>query len=262
MTRDWTRSISMSQDSDLLAPPRRDYVNPDHIVPLSPPSRPPFVRYHSSSSLPATPYTPYPPPPATGPSQERTRLLQPYLDLPPRLLLTTPTPAILPLILTIAHLIQTRSSTASLAATLRDSVLSACSGLAKGAASIQTMPRYLAIQTNDEVVRATQTSILSVGAALIDSVTIIETVVTFILDTYRSMLLCTIELAVRGTLDILIGAIELVSRVRFNLAENPFQISTSVTSSLNSVRSGIQNDIASANSVIQSAVGSINASLL
>lgn len=67
------------------------------------------------------------------------------------------------------------------------------------------------MQTNDEVVRATQASILAVGAAMIDSITIIETVVTFVLDTYRSMLLCTIELAVRGTLDILVGAVELVS---------------------------------------------------
>ncbi len=67
------------------------------------------------------------------------------------------------------------------------------------------------MQTNDEVVRATQASILALGAALIDSITIIETVLTFVLDTYRSMLLCTIELAVRGTLDILIGAVEVVS---------------------------------------------------
>jgi hypothetical protein len=69
------------------------------------------------------------------------------------------------------------------------------------------------MQTNDEVIRATQASILLIGAALIDCVTIIETVVTFIADTYRSMLLCTIELAVRGTLDILISAVHTVSRL-------------------------------------------------
>lgn len=52
---------------------------------------------------------------------------------------------------------------------------------------------------------------------MIDSITIIETVGTFILDTYRSMLLCTIELAVRGTLDTLIGAVEVVSEVEFSI---------------------------------------------
>jgi len=201
----------MSQDRNLLAPPQPGYINPDHIVPLSPPIRPPFAHYHSSSTLPPTPFTPYPPRPSAPAPAAPTTPLKPYLTLPPRLLLTTLTPALLPLILTIAHLIQNRSSTASLAASLKSSVLSACSGLATGAASIQALPRYLAMQTNDEVVRATQASILAVGAAMIDSITIIETVVTFVLDTYRSMLLCTIELAVRGTLDILVGAVELVS---------------------------------------------------
>jgi hypothetical protein len=116
--------------------------------------------------------------------------------------------------LTIAHLFQNRSSTASLANALRSALGSACSGLAKGAASIQTMPRYLAMQTNDEVIRATQASILFVGTALIDCVTIVEEVITFIVDTYRSMLLCTLELAIRGTLDILIDAVQTVSETR------------------------------------------------
>ena len=201
----------MSRANDLLAPPRPGYLNPDHIVPLSPPIRPPFAHYHTSSTLPATPHTPYSPPGRTAVNEASHTPLKPYLTLPPRLLLTTLTPALLPLILTISHLIQNRSSTASLASTLKASVLSACSGIATGAASIQTLPRYLAMQTNDEMVRATQASILVVGEALIDSITIMETVVTFIVDSYRSMLLCTIELAVRGTLDILIGAVALVS---------------------------------------------------
>ena len=67
------------------------------------------------------------------------------------------------------------------------------------------------MQTNQEVIRATQASIMAIGVMLMDSVIIIETVVTFIVDTYRSMLLCTIELAVRGSLDLLIGAVQTVS---------------------------------------------------
>lgn len=66
------------------------------------------------------------------------------------------------------------------------------------------------MQTNEEVVRATQASILFLGLALIHCVTIIEKVVGFIADTYRSLLLCTIELAVRGTLEIVIEAVKTV----------------------------------------------------
>ncbi|OCF79039.1 plasma membrane fusion protein PRM1 [Kwoniella mangroviensis CBS 8886] len=233
-----------STNSNLLQPPQRNLnPNPDHVIPLTPHLRPPFAHYHSSSTLPPTPHTPYSPQAPSNSGESPTRL-RPYLSLSPRILLTFFSPYLLPIILTIAHMFQNRSSTASLAASLKQSMLSACSGLAKGAASIQTMPRYLAMQTNEEVVRATQASILAVGSMLMDAVTIIEVVVEFIVDTYRSLLLCTIELVVRGTLEILIAAVD--------------TITDGITTSLNSIREEIQEDIASANNIIQSAVSGIN----
>ncbi|WVO15350.1 hypothetical protein L204_103006 [Cryptococcus depauperatus] len=205
---------------------------------LMPPAQRPFS-LHSCSPLPQTPRTPYPPPP----SQMSTPLGS-YLSLKPRILLTFFSPCLLPMILTIAHLIQNRSSSSFLAVSLKASLLSACSGLAKGAASVQSMPRYLAMQTNQGAVQATQASILAVGAMLMDAIIIVEVVVNFIVDTYRSMLLCTIELAVRGTLEILIATTQ--------------NISDAITNSLNTIRSNIQNDISAANNVIQTAVGGIN----
>ena len=263
-----THPLTMSTQGDHLAPPPRRWVDPQADVPLSP-VRPPFEHYHSSSTLPTTPITPFPPGAPSGRSgSPRTDMgsstrLQPYLTLQPRLLLVFLTPAVLPLILTITHLFLNRSSTASLADTLRSSLLSACDGLAQGAASLQSMPRYLAMQTNQEVLRATQASILAIGVMLMDSITIIETVVTFIVDTYRSMLLCTIELAVRGSLELLIGAVKTVSCMLGSSqtrSSHTIQISDGITSTLNILRTNIQNDISSANSVIQSAVDRINVS--
>lgn len=209
--------------NDHLAPPQAGFLNPEHVVPLSPPIRPPFQHYHSTSTLPATPHTPYPPPaPGKPPSAltsttyQSTSLL-PYLTLAPRLILATLSPALLPLILSIAHLLQNRSSTDSMADTLRDSLLSACAGLAKGAASLQAMPRYIAMKTNEQMIRTSQAMILAVGKGLMDVITIINVVVEFMVDTYRSLLLCTIELAVRGTLEIMIGAVRTV-RFRQDLA--------------------------------------------
>lgn len=92
-------------------------------------------------------------------------------------------------------------------------MLAACSGLAKGAATLQTLPRYLAMQTNEEMVRAVQATIRGIGSVLIDVVTVVEEVVGFMLDTYRSLLMCTIELAVRGILELMIGAVKGVSRL-------------------------------------------------
>lgn len=77
------------------------------------------------------------------------------------------------------------------------------------------------MQTNDEVLRATQASILLAGTALIDCVTVIEKVTDFIVDTYRSLLLCTIELVVRGTLEVVIGAVQ---TVRFAIYELTSQL--------------------------------------
>lgn len=76
------------------------------------------------------------------------------------------------------------------------------------------------------------------------SLTALEGIIEFIIDIYRSTFLCFLELAVRGTLSVLIGATQ--------------EFSSFVTSSLDSVRTGIQNDIAGANNVIQSAVSGVN----
>lgn len=102
-----------------------------------------------------------------------------------------------------------------MADTLRGSLLSACAGLAKGAASLQMMPRYIAIKTNEQMLRTSQAMILAVGAGLMDIITIINVVVEFMIDTYRSLLLCTIELAVRGTLEVVIEAVKTVCCANF-----------------------------------------------
>lgn len=251
-----------------LAPPQAGYINPDHIVPLSPAIRPPFQHYHSTSTLPPTPHTPYPGQPGASARSSHSASaayqstpLRPYLTLAPRLLLATISPALLPLVLSIAHLIQNRSSTASLADTLRASLLSACAGLAKGAASLQTLPRYIAMKTNEQMIRTSQAMILAVGAGLMDIITIINVVVEFMVDTYRSLLLCTIELAVRGTLEVVIEAVRTVSlrlAISCVFVWLTSQITDGVTASLNTIRESIQNDVASANRFIRSTVERVN----
>lgn len=80
-------------------------------------------------------------------------------------------------------------------------------------------------------------------------------------DQFCSLLMCTIEFVVRGTLAILIGAVQTVCLAQIScqsLLMRPCQISSAITSSLNAIRSNIQEDIASANSVIASAVSAIN----
>lgn len=191
-----------------------------HIVPISP---------HSSPFNAYAPRTPprrrlsaldmsYPPPDkekdVDHPPKDDDGLKS-FLGLAPRLWLTAFNPGFLPLIFTIAHLAATRASTAQLAAQLKESVLDACESIASGAGALQALPRYLAMQTNAEMLRATRATVLAVGSALMDCITVIEVVVNFIVDTYRSLLLCTLQLVVQGSLELLISAVQTVSGDEF-----------------------------------------------
>jgi hypothetical protein len=92
--------------------------------------------------------------------------------------------------------------------------------------------------------------------ALVLSLTVMEAVINFLVDIYRSTFLCFLELIVRGTLSVLISAIQEVRSIIFRVS--PFhvhltllsQISTFIQSTLSSLRTSIQNDIASVNSVL------------
>ncbi|GMK56113.1 hypothetical protein CspeluHIS016_0211690 [Cutaneotrichosporon spelunceum] len=179
----------------------------------------------------------------TDDNDERDEL-KPFLGLGPRLWLTAFNPGFLPLIFTIASVAATRKSTNELAVQLKSSVLDACDQIAAGAGTLQALPRYLAMQTNAEALRTSRATVLAVGKALMDCITVIEVVLNFIVDTYRSLLLCTIQLVVQGSLELLIGTVQ--------------TISDGVTNSLNSIRSSIQDDIGKMNNIIQSAVNGIN----
>lgn len=137
--------------------------------------------------------------------------LRPFLGFGPRVLLTTISPALLPLVFTVVHLIATRSSTQKLASTLKDKVMAACNGIANGAGGLQAVPRYLAMQTNKEILRATRATVMAAGEVLMVCLTIIEKVIGFIIDMYRSLLLCTIQLVVHTAMAVIVGAIDLVS---------------------------------------------------
>lgn len=137
--------------------------------------------------------------------------LRPFLGLGPRMLLTTLSPALLPLIFTVVHLLVTRSNTERLAATLKEKIQAACQGIATGAGSLQAIPRYLAMQTNKEVIRAARATVMAAGEVLIISLTIIEKVIDAIIALYRSLFLCTLQLAVQASIDALIKAVGLVS---------------------------------------------------
>jgi len=70
----------------------------------------------------------------------------------------------------------------------------------------------MAIGTNKQIIDAVNGTMEGAREALILALTVMEAIINFVVDTYRSTFLCFLELAVRGGLSILIAAVSQVSR--------------------------------------------------
>lgn len=66
----------------------------------------------------------------------------------------------------------------------------------------------MAIATNEQISDAVNGTMNAARAALILSLTIMETIINFLVDIYRSTFLCFVELIVRGGLSVLISAVQ------------------------------------------------------
>ncbi|KAI9463204.1 hypothetical protein BJY52DRAFT_1253680 [Lactarius psammicola] len=170
--------------------------------------------------------------------------LTPYLQLPHILSLTWLAYPILSLLF-IAFRLQLSSDSAQAAVNnARGDLLTSCQAAQRAASSTASMPRFMAIATNDQITDAVNASMNGAREALILALTVMEAVINFLVDIYRSTFLCFLELIVRGGLSLIIGATQ--------------EINTLLTNTFSSLRTSIQNDVAAANSAVQTAIDGIN----
>jgi hypothetical protein len=140
-------------------------------------------------------------------------------------------------------------------------LLTSCKAAEHAATAAASLPRFMAVGTNKQIVEAVNGTMNGAREALILALTIMEAVINFIIDTYRSTFLCFVELAVRGGLAILIGAVQEVRSCQLQQTSSltpSQQLQQFVQSTLGSIRTSIQNDVVNANSAISSAVNGIN----
>jgi len=100
-------------------------------------------------------------------------------------------------------------------ASVKSDLLASCLAAEHAATSAASMPRYMAIATNEQFVDAVNGAIAGAQDVLVLSLTVMEAIINFIVDIYRSTFLCFLELAVRGGLELLIAATQAVSLFRF-----------------------------------------------
>jgi hypothetical protein len=140
--------------------------------------------------------------------------LTPYLQLPHLLSLTWLAYPILSLIFIAFRLLLSSDSAQTAANNAKGDLLAGCLAAQGAASSAVNMPRFMAIATNEQIADAVNASMNGARDALILSLTVMEAIIRFMVDTYRSTFLCFLQLAVGGGLSLIIGATQ---EVRLNI---------------------------------------------
>lgn len=132
-------------------------------------------------------------------------LLKPYLGPKAHISLSWLSHPLLALLLIILTLFFLLSQVSTLVIDARESLASACSGV-EGAANVMvSIPHYIADDVNEMNVRAVQGAIQGTGEVLDLALEGIEGLSLFVIDMYRSLFLCLLNLAVHGSVDLLIA---------------------------------------------------------
>ena len=139
-----------------------------------------------------------------------TSTLKPYLTLPYLLSLTWLAYPILSLLFIVFRLQISSSSAQAAVNDARDNMMVSCQAAQQADTSSASFPRYMAIATNKQFADAVNATMNGSREALILVLTCMEAIINFLIDIYRSTFLCFLELAVRGTLSILISAVKTV----------------------------------------------------
>ena len=142
--------------------------------------------------------------------------IRPYLQLPHLLSLTWLAYPILSLGFVVFRLLLSSGSAQDAVANAKEDLLASCKAAEHAATSAASMPRYLAIATNHQITDAVNGTMKAARATLVLALTIMEAIINFVIDIYRSTLLCFIELIVRSVLSVLITLVDDV-RITFRL---------------------------------------------
>ena len=150
-----------------------------------------------------------PPPVYDAPSQDiGGTTLRPYLQLSHLLSLTWLAYPILSLIFVVFRLQLSGISAQDAVANAKSELLTSCKAAERAATGAASMPRYMAAATNQQITDAVNGTMNAARATMVLALTVMEAIINFIIDTYRSTFLCFLELVVRGGLSILIGAVD------------------------------------------------------
>jgi hypothetical protein len=134
----------------------------------------------------------------------------PYLQLPHLLSLAWVTYPVISLIIVAFRLKLSLASAENGLDGVKSHLLSSCTAAEKSATAAASLPRYMAETSNRQFVDAANGVMHAAKSALILSLTILEALINFILEIFRSTLLCLLELAMSIGLTLVTDAVHVV----------------------------------------------------
>ncbi|TKY85406.1 hypothetical protein EX895_005568 [Sporisorium graminicola] len=123
-------------------------------------------------------------------------------------------------------------------------VLSACNAVEGTASLAASLPHFLAATTNVQLAQSVTSTVHGAARVFDLSMTVIEKVLAYFVNSYKSLFMCFIELLVRGSLAVLIEAVQLISQA--------------ITAAAQGIRAAIQESIQGVNVILSTAVSAIN----
>lgn len=204
---------------------------------------PPSYLHHTDISSP--PYTQH----AFPQSQIRMNdpikpTLQPWLGLRARMFLSPISVALISLLLVASRLIMSSSDIDDSVSSAKTKLLSSCTAVEHTASLAASFPHFLAGTTNAQLAKSVTATVHGAGRVFDLSITAIEKILIYIVDSYKSLFLCFMELLVRGSLAVLMEAVQLINQA--------------VTAAAQGIRAAIQESVEGINALLSTAVGGIN----
>lgn len=139
--------------------------------------------------------------------------LQPYLGLSARLCLSVLSPCLIALLFSGAQLWLSAQDIDEKVEHAKIKLVDACLAAEQQVSVAASMPRYLADGMNQRTKEAVEATVSGLGRTLNLTLVALEAILLFVIDSYRSMFLCFIELLVRGSLSLLMSAVDLTDQV-------------------------------------------------
>lgn len=189
-------------------------------------------RSNSSSNPPPPSYTAPPPPPSKeglptvpekSPSAYHFQTANSLSSPPPPrlashlksrslLALQVLSPPVLAILIVLITLIITTTGAHVQVDGAKREILAGCASAQKALAALRAVPEMLEEKSRETSIEAVEVSVRGVGKALILALTVIEALISFLVDTYQATYLCCFQFVIFGGLALLIGAVEEVRR--------------------------------------------------